>query len=140
MFLFDIVPAQSRRAKGYQWRLVYLCEHADRTLAPLYQYLSGLTDEDELAKLMQLFEACCEHGPEGLPAKTRHHLDQNNQIFEFIKGRHRIAWFYDEGKMVVCTHGFFKRSQKAPKKEQKRAKQVKDAYFEAKRRGELNEL
>jgi hypothetical protein len=141
MFLFDIVPPNFRKEKGYPWRVVYLCDHDDQSRSELHQYLTNLSrsNPDELDNLMNLFMACCEHGPEGLPAKTRHHLDQNNQLFELIKKRHRIAWFYDEGKMVVCTHAFFKRTQKTPKEEQQKAAKMKTAYFTAKKDGTLSE-
>lgn len=142
MYIFDIVPAKLRKEHGYPWRLVYVSDQADSKNSPFRQYLEVLRDknQDEFDNLMQFFRACSEHGPEGLPSKTRHHLDQNNQIFEFIKGRHRIAWFYDEGKIVVCTHGFFKKTQKAPKEEQQKAAKLKEEYFAAKKHGNLNEI
>lgn len=49
-----------------------------------------------------------------------------------------MFWFYDEGRVVVCTHGIVKKSQKTPKQAIEHAKQAREAYFAAKQRGALN--
>jgi hypothetical protein len=42
--------------------------------------------------------------------------------------------FWDDGGLIVCTHGYIKDKQKAPKAESKRAERMKRDYFEAKNR------
>lgn len=58
-------------------------------------------------------------------------------IWEFISGDLRILWFYDERKVVVCSHGFVKQRQKTPKAQLEQAEAVRQRYFEAKRRSAL---
>ncbi len=58
-------------------------------------------------------------------------------IWEFISGDLRILWFYDERKVVVCSHGFVKQRQKTPKAQLEQAEAVRQRYFSAKRRSAL---
>ena len=59
------------------------------------------------------------------------------KLFEFIQGRLRVLWFYDEGRIIICTSGFIKKGQKTPRNEMEHAIQVMSEYFEDKRRGEI---
>ena len=45
---------------------------------------------------------------------------------------YRIFCFFDEGRLVVLLHAFQKKSQKTPRKEIKRAKQLRTKYYEDK--------
>ncbi len=64
-------------------------------------------------------------------------LDRN--IWEFrtsFQGMaYRLFAFYDkeEGALIVATHGIVKKTQKTPRKEIKRANQIRTMYFEQKR-------
>ena len=49
-----------------------------------------------------------------------------NEIF-------RIFCFFDEGKLVVLTNGFQKKTQKTPKNEILKALKIKDEYYENKK-------
>ncbi|MDQ6471519.1 type II toxin-antitoxin system RelE/ParE family toxin [Flavobacterium sp. LHD-80] len=48
-------------------------------------------------------------------------IQQGNDIF-------RIFCFFDEGKLVVLTNGFQKKTQKTPKREIKKALKIKKNY------------
>lgn len=76
-------------------------------------------------------------GPRCLPTKLCHAVVNGHDIWQFSKSNYRILWFYDEGKTIICTHAFIKTSQKTPKREQKRATDLKKLYFEAKESGKL---
>ena len=41
-------------------------------------------------------------------------------------------WDKQKGSLVICTHGFVKKTQKLPSKELKKAKQIRKIYFESK--------
>lgn len=71
-------------------------------------------------------------GPRQLPDTLSHYIDKNEKIWEFIKGRLRIAWFYDENQIIVCCHGFVKDSQRTKETDKARAIAAKRAYFAAK--------
>ncbi|MFL6293874.1 MAG: type II toxin-antitoxin system RelE/ParE family toxin [Thermoanaerobaculia bacterium] len=48
-----------------------------------------------------------------------------------------MLWFYDQGRLVVCSHGFLKRTRKTPPGEVERAQAAFDAYQRAKKAGTL---
>jgi phage-related protein len=58
-------------------------------------------------------------------------------IWELIAGRLRVLWFYDQGRLIVCSHAFVKRTRKTPPSEIDRAQAVFDTYQNAKRSGTL---
>lgn len=94
----------------------------------------GANLEKNADHMLQLLERVAVTGP---PRNTDvSHLIQDD-IWEFIKGRLRVFWFYDEGRVVVCTHGIVKKSQKTPKQAIEHAKQAREVYFAAKRCGAL---
>lgn len=49
----------------------------------------------------------------------------------------RVFWFYDEGRVVVCTHGYWKTTQRTPLTELDKARRLRSAYLFAKRRNVL---
>lgn len=61
-------------------------------------------------------------------------------IYEFIKGRIRILYFYHRGQIVVCTHGLIKQSKKIKNAEIERAEAVMQAYRAAVSGGTLEIL
>lgn len=81
--------------------------------------------------MLALFDRVAEHGPQNLPDEISHQVSEG--IFEFIRGRLRVFWFYDDGRLVVCTHGLLKKTQKTPQADIEEAKKARDAYFAAKR-------
>lgn len=67
-----------------------------------------------------------------------HYVDKEEKIFQFVKGDLRILWFYaDVRKVIICTHGFVKDSNKTPKSETRRAIAEKDRYLRASRAGTI---
>jgi len=50
-------------------------------------------------------------------------------VFRVREGNLRVFWFYDEGKIIVCTHGIIKKKQKADKEDVKYAIQLRKKYF-----------
>lgn len=102
----------------------------------LLDFLEGLganlqRDSDHM---LALLERVSQQGP---PHNTdvSHQID--GEIWEFIKGRLRLFWFYDEGRVVVCTHGLVKKGQKTPKSDIEQAQQWRNSYLESKQKGTL---
>ena len=85
--------------------------------------------------LIQLLEyvAGSPSGPRELPDTLSHYIDQDERIWEFIKGQLRVAWFYDEGQIIICTHCFVKASQKTPAADKRTAIEAKQNYLKAKK-------
>lgn len=59
----------------------------------------------------------------------------NDTIWEFrtlFEGQHyRLLAFWDKGatKLIICTHGFVKKTAKVPKKEIAKAENLRNQYF-----------
>jgi phage-related protein len=74
---------------------------------------------------------------EGPPRNAEISHQIKGKLFEFVQGRLRVLWFYDEGRLIICTSGFVKKGQKTPRSEIEHAIQVMNEYFEDKKRGEI---
>lgn len=85
-------------------------------------------------RMLTVLEKVAQQGPLRND-RVSHKID--GDIWEFIQGRLRVLYFYDEGRVVVCTHGFVKKTQKAPKGEIATANRVREQYHAAKRQGNL---
>jgi len=89
----------------------------------------------EVAKMAALLDRVIEHG---IPKDKQKCRTLGNKLYEFkTRGGLRIVWFWDEEKMVICTHGFKKSTQKTPRGQIERALSKKADYFEAKAKGTL---
>jgi len=103
---------------------------------PLLEFLAELEanlhkDRD---RMLALFIRVAEHGvPENMDIS--HQIQ--GKIYELIQGRLRVLWFYGEGRAVICTGGFIKKSRKTPRREIARAIEVMDQYFQAKREKQI---
>lgn len=82
--------------------------------------------------MLQVLDYVAANGPRQLSDSLSHYIDQQERIFEFIKGKLRIVWFYDDGKCVICTHGFVKDSQKTRQSDKTLAIKARKQYFKAK--------
>ena len=62
------------------------------------------------------------------------HLKKTDGLWEVRvsagNGIFRIFCFFDEGNLIILLHGFQKKTQKTPKKEIKKAEQLKKEYYE----------
>jgi phage-related protein len=68
-----------------------------------------------------------------------------DDIFEFKTGpkrgkKLRVLWFYDEGRLIVCTHSFLKDTRTTPPDEKAKAIRMRRAYFDAKRHQVLPQI
>lgn len=50
-------------------------------------------------------------------------------IWQLERGQYRIPWFYDKGRVVICTHFFVKKRDKTPESEKERAIKIREEYF-----------
>jgi phage-related protein len=85
--------------------------------------------------MLRLLAFAAEHGP---PRNTEVSHKIAGEIWEFIAGRLRVLWFYDEGRVVVCSHAFVKRTRKTPRSEIERASAAHWSYRGAKKRRALS--
>lgn len=117
-----------------KYTLLAVCDnHGEPELLKFFENL-GANLEKNADHMLQLLERVATAGP---PRNTDISHSIQDDIWEFIKGRLRVFWFYDVGRVVVCTHGIVKKSQKTPTQAIEHAKKAKDAYFEAKKQGRV---
>jgi len=90
--------------------------------------------QKDLDRMLALFERVVLEGP---PRNTEISHQIKGKLFEFIQGRLRVLWFYDEGRLIICTSGFVKKGQKAPRNEIENAMLIMREYFEDKKSGEI---
>ncbi|MCG8392330.1 MAG: type II toxin-antitoxin system RelE/ParE family toxin [Pseudomonadales bacterium] len=92
--------------------------------------------EGSCSGLIAQMEEAIKHvnGPKALGNKLCHHvsLPDEPKIYEFIKGRLRLFWFYGKGeKIIICSHGLFKNTKKTPRAEVKKALKFREKYFDS---------
>jgi phage-related protein len=63
---------------------------------------------------------------EGIDGLYEIRVQSGNDIF-------RIFCFFDEGKLIVVSNGFHKKTQKTPKKEIEKALKIREEYYEDKK-------
>ena len=126
MVLFEIAKARY---------LVYAIGKNER-LCPLLDFLAsvGSNLRKDSDRILALLERVSQKGP---PRITDISHQIKGDLFEFIQGRLRVLWFYDEGRMVICTQGFVKKARKTPSAEIEKAISLKENYLQEKRRGAL---
>ena len=105
----------------------------------LKSFLSGLASnlEKEGRRMLGLLKRVAQRGPD-LNPEVCHQIE--GKLYQFAQGRIRILWFYDEGKIIICTHGFVKKTRKTPDNEKEHAKLIMKKYFEEKQSGPLEKI
>ena len=88
----------------------------------------GANKQREAARMTALFDRVARNGPRQGTAKC--HKIQDD-IWELIQGSLRILFAHDGNRLILCTSGFVKKSQKTPKKEIKRAERILAEFRDA---------
>ncbi len=69
---------------------------------------------------------------ERVPETYLKHIENTDGLYEIRVQQgsdiFRIFCFFDEGKLIIVTNGFQKKTQKAPKKEIEKAIKIKNEY------------
>jgi len=83
--------------------------------------------KDKIIWTLQLIEEI-----DRVPETYLKHLENTDGLYEVrvqvASDIFRIFCFFDEGKLIVITNGFQKKTQKTPKKEIERALKIKKDY------------
>jgi hypothetical protein len=88
--------------------------------------------------IFDLIDHIAQYGLDGLPSKLFHLVDQENKIFELIKGDIRLLCFKGHGSLlIVTTHAFIKKSQKTKNTHKEKAIRHKKQYQLAHDRNEI---
>lgn len=113
---------------------------SDRGDCELLDYLNGLDPSLQAScdKLLAILERAAEHGTARIPSEKCHTIA--DEIFQLTGGDLRVAWFYDQGRMIVCSHAYLKKGQKTKAADKKKALRAKADYFDAKANGNIETI
>ena len=89
------------------------------------EYLKGLS-EKEKSKLIPLLKYTADAGPVKNEQKFK---SIGNGIFEFKGFQSRLFCFFDEGKIIILTHGCIKKRDKLEPADIQKARSRKEYYF-----------
>jgi phage-related protein len=84
----------------------------------------------EVARIQRYFDRIKNHGVITNPEQSKH-IGNGIYYLRTWDGL-RVFYFFDVGKMVICTNGYIKKKNKIDPKEVKRAEIWKQKYFVAK--------
>ena len=121
-----------------RWTVLAICSD---TGCPLRDALDDLEEglKEDGRKILRRFEAMAVNGP---PRNKQLARPLGDKIFEIKaqRGLIRVFCFYDEGRMVICTHLVTKPKQRQLQAEMKKAKEIRKAYLAAKGKGRVEIL
>ena len=99
---------------------------------PFEEFVLGL-QVHERAKLFETINYFVELKNNDLPIKENISKHLEDGIFELrISLTNKIArslYFYQKGAKIIITHGFIKKTQKTPRKEIEKAKELRKSYI-----------
>ncbi len=82
--------------------------------------------------LFELLDRISKDGLSNIPTKLSHRIDENENIYELIKGDLRLFYFKPKDDfLIICTSALVKKSQAVDQKHVKRAIRLKHAYLNA---------
>lgn len=134
MLIKSLIPAELNST----WQVVAICESRDKCQVDDFLSSVGSNLEKSAKGMRQLLAMVAVRGPHNLPTDLSHTIADG--IWQFTKGRLRVAWFYDGIKVVVCCQAATKKSQKAPKQFIDTAVASMQEYKLQKARGNIREL
>jgi len=115
--------------KIFAWERSNSCETLD-FLIRLQEHC-----EPDYRRILALLKLTSESGPPRNPHSCLAlHGQHAEGLYEFKAPRGaRLIWFYDQKRIIVCSHGFIKKQQKTPPSEIYKAQEIRREYFKEKK-------
>ena len=108
---------------GDKWSIRAL---ADSHRCRAQEYINDLQPADQ-DRIESLLERTADHGP---PKNEEKFKKLEGKLFEFKSYQDRLPCFFHGPGVLIVTHGYRKKSNKAPKSEIRRAAALRAAYLE----------
>ena len=108
---------------GDKWSIRGL---ADSRRCWALEYINALQPSDQ-DRIESLLERTVDHG---LPHNEEKFKKLEGKLFEFKSHQDRLLCFFHGPGVLIVTHGYRKKSNKAPKSEIRRAAALRAAYLE----------
>lgn len=121
------------------WTVLAVCNQ--RGVCPLLEFLYegsiptpfGFQPRGPIAsQKIRMLARLAEMAETGPPRNVKICHQIEDDLWQVELGRIRILWFYDEGRVIVLSHGFVKQSQKTLEAEKRIARDAIKRYREAK--------
>lgn len=109
-------------------------EKDDGLTCPVHEFFESIDQQYQGSAdgLLALIGRIANNGTQGLSSKLCHLVDEDNKIFELIKGDLRLFFFKGHCDLIViATHGIIKKSQKTKNSDKNRAINYKKHYQKA---------
>lgn len=107
-----------------------VCAWGDDEYCEVVEFLKELQQDgnNDAARLVFLFKKTASNGPPSNIQQCRH---ERGGIYAFkAPNGARVLWFYDKGKIIICTHGFTKKTDKVDPAELDKADSIRKKYKE----------
>lgn len=128
-----------RRGKQLTIRAIgFRDENEKRHQSPTHAFFQEQSKKNpkEFAALRALLDETAANGPPKNESDFKH-LSGTEGIWEFKTWSLRLFCFKDANNWIICMNGTTKQSNKTPPADIRRAKKIKSAYDEAKKRGAI---
>lgn len=109
-------------------------EQGDKLICPVYEFFEAIEKQYQGSAdgLLALIDRIARNGTQGLSSKLCHLVDEENKIYELIKGDLRLFFFKGHGDLIViASHGIIKKSQHTRASDKNRALNYKKHYQQA---------
>jgi phage-related protein len=106
-------------------------EQGNKLICPVYQFFESIEKQYKGSAdgLLALIERIAKNGTQGLSSKLCHLVDEENKIYELIKGDLRVFFFKGHCDLIViATHGIIKKTQNTKASDKIRAINYKKHY------------
>jgi len=111
-----------------------ICAYEKGTSCETLEFLKDLENNQpaDHKRILAIIKKTADSGPprniEQCNSLSGEHADD---LYEFkTPGGVRLLWFYDKGRLIICSHGFLKKGQKTPRAQIDRAQSTRKQYFE----------
>ncbi|HAO21576.1 MAG TPA: hypothetical protein DCQ37_14600 [Desulfobacteraceae bacterium] len=115
-------------AKGKKFDIFEIEKNAKSEVRTFFKTL----DSKDKERLLKKIEYIADNGAPKNEEKFRH---EGDGIYAIKHNQIRIYCFFDSGRMILLTHGFIKKQQKADPNQLKRAKKIKEIYDNSLKKG-----
>jgi hypothetical protein len=108
-----------------------LDEQGEKLTCPVYEFFESIEKQYQGSAdgLLALIDRIANDGIRGLSSKLCHLVDEDNKIYELIKGDLRLFFFKGHCDLIViATHGIIKKSQHTKTSDKNRAISYKKYY------------
>lgn len=103
----------------------------------LLKLKAGNFDTDAAGLILRM-KRCAEVGPHQMSADHAHLANAKNEIYEFVKGRHRLFFFLADGAVVICSNVGMKRTRKASRQDVNQAARLREEFLHDKKQNQVS--